>query len=543
MTTRATVPANPDFTGVVVSRKWRVLHQIGKGNSTVWLCADQSPSTTLPPRAAKFVFNTGEVARRHELEHLSKMRASEHVVTLYDIDHVTHDGHDYLVLLLEYCDGGSLQPGISSADCATVAEHLLAGLERIHSGDPPLIHADIKPANVLRAGTDWKLADFDIAKPINAGSSSATNDGARTPDFMAPDQHDRGHRLTPADDIYSLGATIHYALTGALLQRQPGRDPDLSPRLPAEWAPFVTAACRLIPQDRATVGQLRRLIPHGAGALPAAQQSSTATTQLVHAERRTHRTRWIVAAAIAIAMSVLAGGIIAANRSSDGSATDTSANHTNVTEPVNATTSPAATSVPSSATTATTSPTTSTELTPPSSGTGGSPAQTLPTTPTTAAMNSLAQDGLTYSMAVRPLNCATYNALQALSGLPPISSWGNRTFSSSNWQELVAGKPTLQAWADAMSTFSTSSDTDFQTVSLASLRSEVRRLRDVVQRVVDAQSAEEANLVAVSDSGGETIMGILGDIDSAAYLIRMNLGLSTWPAPSYSTDCYDYWLV
>jgi hypothetical protein len=64
-----------------------------------------------------------------------------------------------------------------------------------------------------------------------------------------------------------------------------------------------------------------------------------------------------------------------------------------------------------------------------------------------------------------------------------------------------------------------------------------------MQLIIDAQGADEANIAAMSDPQGRTLMGLLDDVNGAAHYLRGDLYLPTDLAPSFSTDCNDYWLV
>jgi WD40 repeat protein len=79
-----------------------------------------------------------------------------------------------------------------------------------------LIHRDIKPANLmLTSDGSVKVADFGLARVSGRAGTALTRDGAimGTPDYMSPEQC-QGERIGPPSDIYSLGATYYFLLTG-----------------------------------------------------------------------------------------------------------------------------------------------------------------------------------------------------------------------------------------------------------------------------------------------------------------------------------------
>ncbi|MBV8760443.1 MAG: serine/threonine protein kinase [Deltaproteobacteria bacterium] len=92
-----------------------------------------------------------------------------------------------------------------------------------------IIHRDIKPANLfIVRGTDLKVLDFGVARV--EGDNTLTRTGALigTPAFMAPEAA-LGAPATTASDVWSLGASLRFAVTGAL----PSEPTELAPELAA----------------------------------------------------------------------------------------------------------------------------------------------------------------------------------------------------------------------------------------------------------------------------------------------------------------------
>lgn len=119
---------------------------------------------------------------------------------------------------------GSLQDlimGIRSSNPAMVPQatmnmtnrmltHILDALDFVHTQDPPIIHRDIKPGNILyqRQGEKFLLTDFGIARVVDTSTTMAG-----TQWYAAPEIHESGMQ-TPKVDIYSLGVTVLECLVG-----------------------------------------------------------------------------------------------------------------------------------------------------------------------------------------------------------------------------------------------------------------------------------------------------------------------------------------
>jgi serine/threonine protein kinase len=108
---------------------------------------------------------------------------------------------------------------LSEPEIIQIATSLLETLDYLHHMNPPVIHRDIKPSNILLGDRsahsvgDLFLVDFGAVQTTDTqGKHTMTIVG--TYGFMPPEQF--GGRSSPASDLYSLGATLLYLITGKL---------------------------------------------------------------------------------------------------------------------------------------------------------------------------------------------------------------------------------------------------------------------------------------------------------------------------------------
>lgn len=152
--------------------------------------------------------------------------------------------------------------------CGLICQ-ILSALEFAHRKG--LVHRDIKPNNVLVTSVDNKLlakvSDFGLAKSFEtAGFSGITREGeARgTLGYMAPEQFMDSRSVKPAADLYSVGITLFYYLTGKLpfgvirnpadaarvLCLPPTPLSELLPEAPRSLSEIVSRAIEFKPADR-----------------------------------------------------------------------------------------------------------------------------------------------------------------------------------------------------------------------------------------------------------------------------------------------------
>lgn len=123
---------------------------------------------------------------------------------------LTHGGY----LALEWLGGQTLESRaaecpLSMQDFTQVASSALCALHSVHQAG--FLHRDVKPANLMQSSDgEWKLIDFGEARRLGDASQQPLIGSIH---FMAPEQFENG-RLDERTDYYSLGCTLHFALTG-----------------------------------------------------------------------------------------------------------------------------------------------------------------------------------------------------------------------------------------------------------------------------------------------------------------------------------------
>jgi len=129
------------------------------------------------------------------------------------------DDRPYIAMeLLDGADLGSIVDKRGALDPLTAAHAVLDAAQGLAAASRAgLIHRDVKPSNLVRLSDGRvKVTDFGLAKPVDPGSEPAlTAMGVvvGTPDYIAPEQA-RGEAIDERVDIYALGGTLYFLLTG-----------------------------------------------------------------------------------------------------------------------------------------------------------------------------------------------------------------------------------------------------------------------------------------------------------------------------------------
>jgi predicted Ser/Thr protein kinase len=208
------LPADSEIQGGA----FRVVKQLGAGGfAAVYLIKDRADQlfvlkeSVLPPTlSAESMAKAREQFQREALL-LTKL---DHLQIAQVFDHFTENERNYL--RLEYVAGKTLRQlvndlGVQNEDTVLRWCRELAGiLKYLHGLTPPVMHRDLAPDNIIVSESGrLVLIDFGAANEF-VGAATGTLVGRHA--YMAPEQI-RG-KAEPASDIYSLGATLFFCLTG-----------------------------------------------------------------------------------------------------------------------------------------------------------------------------------------------------------------------------------------------------------------------------------------------------------------------------------------
>jgi eukaryotic-like serine/threonine-protein kinase len=223
-------PSSPSFTGrlpanSLLKQRYLILSRLGQGGmGAVYKAADTQLGDRLV--AVKEMSQKGldaqeivEAAETFKQEALMLAGLPHHPNLPSIYDHFAEGGRWYLVM--DFIAGQTLEEHLARAkggylpveEVLDIGIQLCTVLGYLHQHKPPIIFRDLKPANVMRtADGHLYLIDFGIARNFKQGQAKDTI-AYGSAGYAAPEQYGKA-QTTQQSDIYSLGATLHYLLSG-----------------------------------------------------------------------------------------------------------------------------------------------------------------------------------------------------------------------------------------------------------------------------------------------------------------------------------------
>ncbi len=234
--------------GTILSNSYKIERMLsGGGQGTAYLASvlPASEVAGMPPQVVikEFILPANDRGLKKATDSLVKevaiLRRISHprIVRLYDL--FFEDMRGYFAI--EFIDGLTLRQLVAESgplaegSVATIAIALCEALTYMHELSPAIIHGDVTPDNVMVDKTgSVKLMDFDASQEL---TRNKTNTVVGKHAYMSPEQF-KGE-LGETSDIYALGCTLHFMLTGV--------DPEpISESCPADFVTTVSKSMNQI---------------------------------------------------------------------------------------------------------------------------------------------------------------------------------------------------------------------------------------------------------------------------------------------------------
>lgn len=259
----------------VFANRYLLQRRIGVGGfSEVWKAADRYIPGVI---VALKVYATERGLDKESIElfsgeyMLTKSLKNAHLVEViyYDI----FEESPYLVM--PFYTNGSLAQVLNTngplpeAEVAKLMFEITDALSYLHNQDPPVLHRDIKPDNLLIADDkSYLLSDFGISRRVR--HTIAKNTGKASQDSMsiaysAPERFSRNPQTTPASDIFSFGVMLYQVCAGQLPWDENGgvallrgaQIPDIPPIYSRKLNQIICQCMDIDPLLRPTASQLK----------------------------------------------------------------------------------------------------------------------------------------------------------------------------------------------------------------------------------------------------------------------------------------------
>ncbi len=257
--------------------KYKLLGLVGKGGmSTVYLAEHRlmKRRCALKVLPSRRVRDSSWLGRFHREAQVGASLDHPNIIRTYDVDSVKEGEAEVHFIVMEYVDGEDLRRLVDRdgpLDSVTAADYIRQvadALEHAHAAG--LVHRDIKPANILLDGNGViRLMDLGLVTATQvedeASLTRAHNEQViGTADYLSPEQALDSHLVDPRADLYGLGCTLYFLLTGrppfhegTLAQRilahqtkQPEPLKNLVPGLSPDLESIVTQMMRKRPDER-----------------------------------------------------------------------------------------------------------------------------------------------------------------------------------------------------------------------------------------------------------------------------------------------------
>jgi len=187
------------------------------GTSEIYALKELCPSRASSEEEKEYTVNkfVNESILLQKLNFISVPRVREYFIA---------ENNHYMAM--EFIEGLDMEnmvkttgtPGLPQEHVIKWGIQICEVLDYLHNCDPIILYRDLKPANIMIRNSDNSvvLIDFGIALSVHEDLRGSPRTKIGTMGYMAPEQFHG--KVSPASDVFSLGATLYYALTGQVQQ-------------------------------------------------------------------------------------------------------------------------------------------------------------------------------------------------------------------------------------------------------------------------------------------------------------------------------------
>lgn len=212
-------PTSKDITETRIG-SYRLIEPLGSGGmSSVYRAVHDQTGHEVAIKVLSREMSKRTTLLQRFLREAKSAEALEHPNIVAIFDRGSDDGQHYLVL--ELVAGGDLNDRVRSKGPLEIAQAVMvikaAAQGLSHAAGKGLIHRDIKPANILMTPEGQvKVTDLGLALNLEEEDERVTRDGTTvgTVDYMSPEQARDSRATSVRSDIYSLGCTLYFLLSG-----------------------------------------------------------------------------------------------------------------------------------------------------------------------------------------------------------------------------------------------------------------------------------------------------------------------------------------
>ncbi|MBC8116619.1 MAG: serine/threonine protein kinase [Candidatus Saccharimonas sp.] len=207
--------------------RYRLLSLLGAGEMSAVYLAEHimmERRCAIKVLPANKVQDTSYLGRFHREARAVAAMNHLNIVRAYDVDKQTESGTEIHFLVMEYVEGRNLEQIVKDRgplDYVTAVDTIRQAADGLgHAHQLGMVHRDVKPGNLLIDNQGIvKLLDLGLArffKSDDEESLTIKHDEKvlGTADYLAPEQAIDSHQVDARADIYSLGCTLYFALTG-----------------------------------------------------------------------------------------------------------------------------------------------------------------------------------------------------------------------------------------------------------------------------------------------------------------------------------------